>query len=106
MLINEEYIDRTAGLNLGSSGFYEPFTDDIGRLFKALKKENGKCVSKIYEDKNNKQIGWVFQRKLRYEDVDEHYIRETWVTVHEKKPETKVQYKNFYYDFSKKGGKK
>jgi len=51
-----------------------------------------RCVSKIYFDKDDKPIGWVFQSKRKYEDVNESYILETWVTLHDQEPEKITKY--------------
>jgi len=84
LIIQETYIDKTGNFIIGETEEYESFTDDIGKLFKVLQKEYGKCVSKVYiDDKkgNAKQRGWVFEKKEQYTDVEEYYINETWVTV-------------------------
>ncbi len=70
--INEHWV--TDKYRLGESGWYEPFTDNIGRLFKELQQRLGRCVSKIYEDAPDggvNTIGWVFRRATT----------ETWVFV-------------------------
>jgi hypothetical protein len=27
-------------------------------------------------------IGWVFRKRMRYDDCDEVYLRDVWVTLH------------------------
>jgi hypothetical protein len=100
MYLHEEYVqiknnneDNEKRYGMGDSGYYEPFTDNKKRLFRALLKENGRCVSKVYVDGENGKafaIGYVFQKKEKYTDCNEYFIRETWVTFHEKQPTTKI----------------
>ena len=94
MLIKETWIDATEKCNCGDSDFYEPFTDNIKTLFKAFQKEYGKCVSGMYI--GNKQIGWVFEKKRKYEDCNKKYLAQTWVEIHEKKPTVTTVY--HYYN--------
>jgi len=93
VLIKETWVNQTKGYQCGDSGLYEPFTDNIGKLFRALQKEFGKCVSSMYIGKNNtdsQKIGWVFEKKMKYTDTKETYIQETWVELHEQKPDVKI----------------
>jgi hypothetical protein len=32
-------------------------------------------------NKNPKPIGWVFEKKVKYSDVDKYYIQEVWVEI-------------------------
>jgi len=86
LLISEVYINATKNVRFGESPVFESFTDDAGKLFKALQKEYGRCTSKVYVDtkEGTKTIGWVFQGRQRYEDSKEIYLREVWVTRHER----------------------
>lgn len=95
MFIEENWINRTEGYRIGDSGIYEPYTDNLKTLFQYYQREYGRCVSSVYVDTiegKAKKIGWVFEQKARYEDTGEFYIRETWVTLHEKMPERKTTY--------------
>jgi hypothetical protein len=94
MLIQETYIDADRGLRFGESDEYEPFTDNPGELFRALQKEYGRCVSRVYVDPPDGgqpiAVGWVFQGRQKYEDTPtKTYIREVWVTCLERKTEIK-----------------
>jgi len=74
--------DRKSYL-LHDSGWYEPFTDNLGQLFKFLQKEYGRCVSRVYQDAPDRvadPIGWVFQKRVKYQDCNETYLQEVWVT--------------------------
>lgn len=97
MLVEENYVNQTEGYRIGNSGLYEPFTDKIGLLFRAYQRQFGKCISKVYIDNNGaKAIGWVFQKTVKYDDVNEYYLQETWVTLHEFEP---VVTKAYHYHY-------
>lgn len=57
----------------------------IGDIFKASQKEHGRCVSKVYQDTDDGTvaIGWVFNKRQRYEDSEETFIHETWVSLYD-----------------------
>lgn len=76
--VTEKYIS-------GDSSFYVPFTEHRGELFRALQKENGRCISKMYKDYNDQAIviGWVFEKRAKYTDTGEVYLRHTWVELRE-----------------------
>jgi len=79
--------DRRA-YGLGESGWYEPFTEDLGKLFKSLNKEYGRCVSKVYQDAPDgvaDPVGWVFQKRVKQSDYKPSYLQETWVTYRQVK---------------------
>jgi len=81
--IQEIYVNGSEGYIFGESDWYEPYTDDRGRLFRDLQREYGRCVSKMYVDEIDGQpsvIGWVFSKRMAYEDNPHRsYIREVWV---------------------------
>ena len=79
---------------LGDSGFYEPYTDNIGDLFLSMQREYGRCTSKVYIDTDDgvKAIGWTFQKKQKYTDCNKYYLQETWVTLHKEKPTVTTSY--------------
>lgn len=87
---SETYVDAMAGHMIGESGWQETFTDSPGELFRCLRGEYGLCTGRMYVDAKTGgavQIGWVFQKRVRYEDSHETYIREVWVEVSTTKPE-------------------
>lgn len=90
--IGETFINQDEGYRFGDTDPYETWTDDKGRLFRELQKEYGKCMSKVYidTDKGAKAIGWVFQKRMQYEDAKKYYTREVWVTLHSGPPEKSV----------------
>jgi hypothetical protein len=57
---------------------------DLRSLYKDMKSEWGGRVSKMYRDLKDRdgiQVGWVFTKKMQYEDSKEWYVREAWVEV-------------------------
>ena len=81
--IRETYINETRGHRIGETDWYEPFTDDMGALFRSLQREYGGCVSRVYRDVKGAlplTVGWVFNRRERYEDDERAtYLRAVWV---------------------------
>ena len=70
-----------------------------GKLYKALLKEHGRCISKVYVDidSTQKQIGWVFLKRRPYDDTPrETFLCETWVTVHSGAPTRTIKYDYVY----------
>ena len=63
----------------GESGWYEPYTDKPGDLFRSLKREYGLCSGRMYRDSNGQQIacGWVFRKRKRAKGTV--VTLETWV---------------------------
>jgi len=101
LMINECWIDKTNNAGLGESNVYETFTDSKAILFKALQKDNGRCTGKVFIEKLDGSvvsIGWVFEKQVKYEDCNEYFTRETWVTLHNKKPKTTIEH--FYVEES------
>ena len=78
---------------LNESDIYETFTNDRGELYRSLQKEYGRCISKVYVGETDiKEIGWVFVKREMYNDCNETYLQETWITVHTKKPTKTIKY--------------
>ena len=73
----------------GESGLIEAFTNNKGELFRALRKEHGKCTGKIYLDTpdGSKACGWRFEKLKEYSDSPGTYLSGTWVSLFEKEPE-------------------
>jgi hypothetical protein len=98
LAIQEEYVNATEGYFLSEPVVTEdPFTEDIGEIFKFAQKEHGRCISSIYidEEGGRKRVGWVFQKRVQYEDSEDSFLLETWVTLLSKPPEVRrhVDYK-------------
>lgn len=80
--IQETWINKTEGYRCGDSDWYEPHTNDLGVLFRDLKRQYGRCVSKVYVDNidgTSYSVGWVFEKRVKYDDCNETYLQETWV---------------------------
>jgi hypothetical protein len=80
---------------MGCNDVTETRFSDVGKLFKSLQKEYGRCISSLYKEVNNTdsiKIGWVFRKKEKYSDCDKFYIQDVWVELHEKEPETTIQH--------------
>jgi hypothetical protein len=83
---------------MGNSEPYETHFEDPAKLYRSCLKEYGRCISKVYIDKNGKSVpvGWVFLKRQEYEDSrkrpSETYLHETWVTLHSGPPTRKTTY--------------
>ena len=63
---------------------YETYTDKRKRLFIDLQREHGPCKGSIYRDGSNGKpirVGWVFEKRVKYDRSNECYTREAWVKV-------------------------
>lgn len=94
--IEETHTAEDAGYLLGEPFAYETFTDDTGELFRAMQKEHGRCISKMYIDTTDGEaqaIGWVFTKRRPYEDVPKKtYLHTVWVSVLREAPKTVTTY--------------
>ncbi len=88
----ETFINRTQNARVGESDVFETFTDDRGKLYRSMRQEYGRCTGKVHIDPDAREIGWVFVKRTKYEDCDETYLQETWVTVHTAKPTRTTEY--------------
>lgn len=93
MLVSETFINATKGWQIGETEPYEPYTDTTGELFRAMQKEYGRCTSAVYIDSPAgppQRVGWVFEKKMRYEDARgndperDFYTREVWITLYDR----------------------
>ena len=87
MLVQETYVEKEMNCLVGEAEPYEPYTEDIGRLFRSMQREHGRCVSSVYVDTNDgkaMRVGWVFEKRRKYSDSSKTYLSETWVTLFEK----------------------
>lgn len=99
LYVNETWINASEHYRSGESEPYESFTDNLGELYRALVKEHGRCVGKMYVDRTDGtqiQTGWVFQKRRKYDDVNETYLAETWVTVYKSEPIKEITVKSEY----------
>ncbi len=59
----------------------------IGDIYRYAQGENGRCTSKMYRDCDEgppEVVGWVFVKREKYDNVDETFLCETWVTVYDR----------------------
>jgi hypothetical protein len=59
--------------------------DTLGELYRMLVKEYGRCTGHVYVGDGQK-VGWVFLKREKYDDVDETFVCETWVTIYHAHP--------------------
>lgn len=78
----ETYVNETEGHSFGQSPWLD-FEGTHGELFRACKREYGRATNMYADLKDGRtiQTGWVFSKRMTYDDVDETYIREVWVEV-------------------------
>jgi hypothetical protein len=89
-LIQESYINATEGHRIGEN--VQRIEDTIfegkavGDIYRYCVREYGRCIGKVYVDTDTgaMAVGWVFVKRMKYEDVNETYLHETWVTLLER----------------------
>jgi hypothetical protein len=65
------------------------FEDDPtpGNIFRWCRREHGRCISKVYIDTvehGTVHVGWVFLKREKYEDCNDTYLHETWISLLDK----------------------
>lgn len=92
--IQESYVNATKHHGIGDTDVYDTGQTDRGELFRSLMKEYGRCISKVHVDTEEHvlTIGWVFQKRVKYEDCNETYLQEVWVTLHTEPPTKTTKY--------------
>ena len=58
----------------------------IGDIFRAMRNEYGRCTSKVYVDLHDggvAQVGWTFEKREKYQDSEDTYLQETWITLYD-----------------------
>jgi hypothetical protein len=94
MTINPEtaikisYVDATRNVRYGDDWLAAKDCiggSTTGDLYRAMRREYGRCISRVYIDTNGQTlpIGWVFVSRQRYDDTREPYRREIWIMLHE-----------------------
>jgi len=93
LYVKEVFVNETDHYIFNDGDWYETYTDNRSKLFRNMQREYGRCISKIYMDvsvgqfhgaviRKPKQVGWVFEKKMAYEDNSKKfYIRTVWVEV-------------------------
>ena len=103
LYVKEEVVAREKENDEGEivyeSEVYESAYEDVGELFRACRREYGRCISKVYIDRNDgtsQAIGWVFLKRVPYQDApNETYLQEAWITVHKAPPTRTIKYHYF-----------
>jgi hypothetical protein len=63
-------------------------TPDFGAIFRIARSDYGRCVSSMYVDAEGgpRRVGWVFQKRCKYDDCNDTYLQETWVSLYTEVP--------------------
>jgi len=99
LFLQEAHLNVEPRYIIGESDVYESFTDDPGELFRACQRDHGRCTGKVYIDGADGQpihVGWVFVKRKQYQDCNDTYLHETWVTVREK-PDTVTRTRHYHH---------
>lgn len=89
IVMREQWVNKSKGYRVGETEWYESFTDNEGVLFRDLQIEFGRCTGKVYIDlprQESRPIGWVFLKKVKYDDTEEYYLQETWIDLKHRYP--------------------
>lgn len=87
--VREVHINATEHYRFGDSDVYETYADSSGELFRGILKDGWRCISKMYRETPHyfnqtyppKVVGWVFQRRDKYEDCNKTFLHEMWIEV-------------------------
>jgi len=84
----ETYRNASENYIIGESDVQETFTENVGELYRSCRAEYGRCTGRVYVDGRvePRAIGWVFLKRVQYDDSPETYLQEVWVTVHKQTP--------------------
>lgn len=58
-----------------------------GNIYRWCLREYGRCTGKVYIDTvehGTVHVGWVFQKREKYEDCNETFLHETWISLLDK----------------------
>jgi hypothetical protein len=89
--VQEEYVNKTQGYRVGDSGVFMSRFETKSEVYKYCLKEHGKCLGKVYVGEGT-HVGWIFQKLVKYEDCNEKYLQEVWVTLHKGMPTKTIKY--------------
>ena len=88
--IKETALNITNHYSFGASDWYETSSTEQGELFRNLRSDHGRCIGKMFIDGAAVQpqhVGWVFQQRRKYDDSNDKFLAETWVTFRKGEPE-------------------
>ena len=89
--VQEEFVNESEGYRLGDSDVFESRFTSKSEAWKHYRREYGRCISKVYIGED-KPIGWVFQKLVKYTDCNEKYLQSAWVTLHAAPPVRSIEY--------------
>ena len=97
MLVSVSYVNATEGHRIGDEPPHEPFTTDLGKLYRYAVREWGRCTGRVYIDGPNGDpipVGWIFVKRVEYEDAHRisdpakrSYLQEVWITLYAREDE-------------------
>ena len=86
--VREAVVNATAGHMIG--GYDWPIDETVladdhsmAALYRfGVRESYGRCTSKVYVDTSDgtKHIGYVFVKRTKYQDSNETYLHETWLS--------------------------
>lgn len=82
LMVREDYVNATEGHIFNSSSWQTSFADTPSELYRIVRAEFGRCISKAYIDQDDGgalAIGWVFVKRVKYDDCSETFLQETWI---------------------------
>lgn len=89
----QAYQDDGKTYGLGRLEPFETYFDNLGDLYRNCVEEYGRCIGKVYIGEDTpRAVGWIFVKRMPFEDVPETYLHETWVTVHNSMPVVTTTY--------------
>ncbi len=83
--LTENHINKTENYCIceDSIDIEDSTISNLKELYRYGLKEYGKCTGKVYQENYSitKHVGYVFTQKRKYEDTNETYLAETWLTI-------------------------
>lgn len=97
LYVQEEWFEirGNKALGIGDSSVYETGMDSPADVYRYSMKQYGRCTGRLYIDGpsgNPIHIGWRFLKRTKYQDSNETYLQETWVTLHDGQPTRTISY--------------
>ncbi len=94
--VKEVYIDKDEGCCFGENDFSldDSTINTLSDLYRYGVCEFGRCTSKVFidgKDNNTQHIGYIFEKRLEYNDNKETYLQETWLTIEHYRKTTTIE---------------
>lgn len=86
---------RVTHINASEGHIFSEYTEALdgdmtrGQFYRDGVTNYGRCISKVYVDGPDGppiHVGYVFEKRERYEDTGEPYKRETWLVLEDVQP--------------------